>query len=488
MSAPRPSLLDRPIFWSILQQSGRQLLSLAVFLVLASLLEPRDFGTLAAGMLWLTAVAIFSELGFSVALVQRPQVDSRHLSTTFFINVVLGAVLTAIGVAFSGLAARLFGIPEAQPVFAALSLSLIINSASLTQIALAQKELRFRDLAIRDLFAALVGGIIGIALALRGYGVWSLVAQTLVASAIATCLLWYMARWRPRAGDISLACLKDISDYSWKMFAYNIFKFVAQNIDRLLIGYLLGPVALGLYTFANKIVIYPIASLRAAVGAYLFPRFSRVQTDLQELQQTFLRVQRVLFSVVLPLMIIVGCSAHEFIPLVFGQKWAAAILLVQILAVVGVLQCLISPTGELMKALNHPGWLFYWAVLSTLITGASLWLGSFWHVPGIALGLAFAHVIGLLVNVYIADRLIQISGKRLLTTLWPIILSALLLGAVLVLVLQTGLSVGLVTMGLSLLLGVLVYMAMLNRLDKDLIDTFRQSLAPRLGQQWPVQQ
>ena len=141
---------------------------------------------------------------------------------------VVGAALTILGIALSWPAAVYFKAPALQPVMAWLSVGFLLRAFGLTQAALAQRELKFRALAIRDLTANILGGVVGIGLALAGYGVWSLVIMTLVSALLETVLLWSLAHWRPRRFEISREATADLWPYSSRMLSFNLFKAFAQ--------------------------------------------------------------------------------------------------------------------------------------------------------------------------------------------------------------------------------------------------------------------
>ena len=168
------------MIWSVVQQIGGQVATLIVYFALAALLPPRDFGLVGMAGAWLAVLNTFCETGFGAALIQRDQVRGEHLSSTFAVNLAMGAALTLLGIVLSYPAARFFSTPDLQPVMAVLSLAFLMRAFGLTQVALAQRELRFRALAVRDVSANVLGGSAGLALALAGYGVWSLVGMTLV--------------------------------------------------------------------------------------------------------------------------------------------------------------------------------------------------------------------------------------------------------------------------------------------------------------------
>jgi teichuronic acid exporter len=399
--------MSRPWVWAVAQQLGKQSANYVVFLILALLLTPRDFGVVSLAASWVTFMSVFGELGFAAALIQRADLTPGHLSTTFALNVGAGALLTVLGITIASPLAGFFHTPEAAPVLVALSLGFLLNAPSLTQSALAQRELRFRELTLRDTIAATVGGVVGILLALSGWGVWSLVAQTLTSTAVGTILLWHLSVWRPRVSEVSLERARELWGYSSKIFWFNVFKYFAQNGDRLLVGYLAGPAVLGIYTFAYRLVVYPVATLTGAIGNYLFPRFARLQHDLASVRAVYLRITGALDTALLPLLALAAVLAPLGVPLLFGTRWADAGVLVQLFAVVAAVQLLISPVGQLMKALDRPGWMFAWSVFFTAVTLGFIAGGSRYGLIGVGTGVAVAHLIGLAVAGEITVRLLH---------------------------------------------------------------------------------
>lgn len=464
------------MFWSLAQQVGRQASNYIVFAVLAILLSPHEFGLVALATAWLAFIAVFSELGFGVALIQRENLESRHLSSTFAMNMVVGLGLSVAGVAASWPIAALVRTPELQPVMAVLSISFIINALSFTQTALAQREFRFRELAVRDVAASLSGGTVGIALAAFGAKTWSLVAQSMVASTVAAALLWRSSRWRPRLEEVSLAHVKELWHYSSRILTYNAFKYLVQNVDQLIIGYLMGPIALGAYVFAAKVVLTPMTSLRGAFGAYLFPKFSRLQSDARAVSASYELFMKIIAACVMPAMAAVAVAGPLVIALLFGDKWSAAAPLVQIFTLVAVAQALIAPVGELMKALNRPGWLLGWAVCLSAMIAACVTIGASRGTLGAAAGLAAAHALALPINYVILRRLISTSLASVARTALAPAVAGVGLAAATYLGLKAPLEYTSLRIAFALLVGTAVYGFLLAALDKEFVLTMTQRL------------
>ena len=410
---------------------SKQGLSFVIFGVLGWLLSPEDFGVLSTAMILIMFLDSFIESGFSSALIQRQNVTTKHFSLIFVVNVIVGALLTLIGLVVAHPAANYFATPLLAPVIQVLSVGFFVNALSLTQVALAQKNLLFKPLAMRDTIATIVGGALGITLAILGFGVWSLVAQTLATYLINTIVLWSVTKWRPRLREASFSVVRELWPYSSRLFVFNIIKFFAQNTEKFFILVMLGTVALGYYTFAFKFTVLPITMFVGSIGIYLFPKFSRLQTDPATVKHSYLLTTRVIQAVVTPLVLALIVSAPIIVPTIWQEKWLTAISILQILAVLAYAQALISPVGQLLKAFNRPHWLLYWSIGVTVVLAASLPLAARqFDLAGVAWTLTIVYGIGLPVNYWLVKKLLPITLREVGTALLPSLLSAAVAAAV----------------------------------------------------------
>ena len=456
------------MIWSVVQQIGGQVATMIVYFALAALLPPRDFGLLGMAGAWLAVLNAFCESGFGAALIQREQLRGEHLSSTFAVNLAVGAALTLLGITLSYPASRFFSTPELQPVMAVLSLAFLVRAVGLTQVALAQRELRFRALAVRDVSANVLGGATGLALALAGYGVWSLVGMTLVNGFVATAMVWRLGQWRPRLSEVSRQAVAELWPYSSRMLGFNLFKAFAQNIDRMIIGRLLGVHALGLYAFASKSVIYPVTTFVGSLGAYLFPRISRLQSDAVRVKVIYRAVLIAVLNVVFPLLAGLVALAPSVIP-ILGEQWREAVPLIQILAMAALAQAIISPVGQIMKGLGRPGWLVTWSVGFTLVTGVALWIGAAGGLRGASIGYVIAHALALPTSLLIGWRLTGIGAAEVVRIAWRPAAAAAALGLALSLASRYAAAWSRPTLVVGALALGMLYFAVVARLNPEFV-------------------
>ncbi len=408
------------MLWSLVQMAGRQGVGLFVFLVLATLLEPADFGLLGMALVVTSFIQVFSEVGFGSALIQRHKLRQSHISSVFVLNILLGVVLTVAGAAMSLPGAWFFNIPELEPIIAVLSLGFFINAFSNTHTAIALRKMRFRALAVRDVVASVTSGIAGIAMAYAGYGVWSLVVQSLVGGLVSTVLVWLMVDVRVSLRDASLDALRELWPYTSSIFAFNVIKYFAQNADKLLVGYLLGSIALGLYTFAFRVVVLPVSLFVGAIGNYLFPKYSKLQNNVKVIGESYGFILKIINTVVFPVLILFVVGSPFFVSHVWGERWMDAVPIMQTLALLAFVQSIISPVGQVMKALGRPQWLVRWSVYITLVVMVFIWYGArLYGLEGATWGITLAYLTGVPVNLVILKRLIGLRPLGVANALYP---------------------------------------------------------------------
>ncbi|EKD76475.1 MAG: polysaccharide biosynthesis protein [uncultured bacterium] len=458
------------MIWSVLQMVSKQGLSFVVFGILSWLLSPADFGVLATAMIMISFLDSFSENGFSSALIQRQNVTNRHFSSIFVVNVLVGVTLTIIGISCAGLVADYFSTPLLKPVIQILSFGFVINTVSLTQLALAQKKLNFRALAIRDTISTAVSGGIGITLALLGFGVWSLVIQTICSSIINTIVLWSIADWRPNLKDFSLAAVKELWPYSSRLFVFNIIKFFAQNTEKFFISIMLGTVTLGIYSFAFKFTVTPITMFIGSIGVYLFPKFSELQADHKTVVKSYLLTTQVTQTIITPILVAIIIAAPIVVPAVWGNKWLEAIPILQILSILTYLQVLISPAGPIFKAFNRPNWLLYWSIGITLAVALSLPIAiHFFTLLGATWMITIVYLISLFVMYFMIRKLLPIHWLDLVRALWPSFSASGLAGLGFLVIVQLMPSLLWLQLICGLLVGGVIYFTILCWLDRNSI-------------------
>jgi O-antigen/teichoic acid export membrane protein len=329
-------------------------LRMGSLMVLARLLDPRDFGLV--GMV--TAVtgifSLFKDFGLSTATVQRPTVTEEQISTLFWVNVLVGAILCLVCVIAAPVVAAFYREPRLTAVMAVLATGFVFNGAGVQHSVLLQRQMRFVVLAVIDVASLIASIAIGVFLARGGHGYWALVWMTVSFPLAVTIGCWAATAWipgRPR-GRIGLLSMMR---FGGTLTLNGIVVYTAYNFEKVLLGRFWGAATVGLYGRAYQLITLPTENLNAAVGGVAFSALSRVQNDPERLKRYFLKGYTLLLTLTVPLAVASVLFADDLMVVVLGPKWVEAGAIFRLLAPMILVFALINPLGWLMFALGLVG-------------------------------------------------------------------------------------------------------------------------------------
>lgn len=325
----------RGVFWSAIERFGPQAIQFIVSVILARLLLPEEFGLVAMLTVFIALGKVLLDSGFVYALVQKKNATEVDFSSVFYLNLFIGLACTAILCFTAPIIARFYGEPLLTPLTRVLSLNFVFGAFGLVQIALLMKKLDFRVLARATLVASVGSGGVAIGMALLGFGIWSLVAQSLSLVFFTSLLLWAFSTWRPQA-VFSLAVLRDLFGFASRLLVSGVLDTIFSGIYTVVIGKVFSPATLGYYMRAYSLQQLPAETFAAIVSRVMFPVFSEIQDDLSRLRDGFRQTIRAVGMINFPLMIGLIVCAKPLILVLFTEKWIPAVPFLQMLAVVGL--------------------------------------------------------------------------------------------------------------------------------------------------------
>ncbi len=377
---------------------GDRAISSLVTFVLAGILGPRDFGTVSIALIYVNFMQMFLEQGLAAALIQKKDLEPEHCDAVFWMNLTMSLSFVGLTILISGWWARINHAPDLARLLSVLSLCIPIEGLSIVQGAMARREMNFKILTIRSNVSVVIGGVMGLLMAVGGLGAWALVGQQLARDLSAMLLLWKLGHWRPRL-EFSWRHLKDLLSFSLHSFVGGLGVFVDMQSSSILLGLLFGPVAVGLYRLADRLMGAVVSIATTSIQGVSLPEFSRLQDQPEELRKSALSCIRLSSTVTVPAL--VGMAAVSG-PLMatLGPKWVPATDVLKILCVQGMIFALSFFTGPLLTALGHPkrNAQLEWAraaVGMLFLVGGGLLLRNApvdWQVSGIALARAIPNV------------------------------------------------------------------------------------------------
>ncbi|BBH68033.1 lipopolysaccharide biosynthesis protein [Actinoplanes sp. OR16] len=365
----------RAIGWSFASTALGRLSTLAIGIALARLLGPAEFGTFAVAMVALLAVLSFNELGVSLAIVRWPG-DPREIAPTVATISVLTSVFIYLGCFLGAPAfAEAMGDPRATSVVRVLALNVIISGLVATPVALLQRDFRQDRKTIADLTTTWTSAIVSIGCAVGGLGAMSLAIGQMTGAAAGAVLFFWFAPQGLRFGFDRVQARK-LLKFGLPLAGSSIVVFAAQNVDRLLIGALLGPVSLGYYVLAANLSNWPINVFSAPVRAVAPAALSRLQHDPPTMRRTFLSTAGLLAAVVLPVCAVLGGLAEPVIRLVYGEVWLPAASVLVWLAALAAFRILFELIYDYFVVLAHSRAVFTVQVVWLFALIPATWAGA----------------------------------------------------------------------------------------------------------------
>lgn len=429
MSEPSSSLFRETatgVFWSGGGQVLAQVVHLLSRLILARLLAPEDFGLVAMAMVATGFTYWFLDLGTGPALVQRPDLAEEHKSTAFWVNLAV-ALVVFVGLALlSPLISQFFGAPRLVPILIALGFSLVLAAPSGVPESLFAREFGFQLIALRRFAGTLLGGVVGIGLAVAGFGVWALVAQTLVNYFVGSLLLLVKSPWRPRL-IVSREAFVDLWTFSWPLVGGRLLNYFNRNLDTILIGRFLDTASLGYYNLGYQLVLMPLMYVTRPITRVLFTAMCRLQDQPERLRKAYLEALQSVAFVTFPLLIGLALSAPRLVPGILGEKWEPASPLFPFLCLVGLVQSLLNIAPSVLQATGDTPMVLRWTLVLLLGNGVAFIAGVQWGIQGVAVAYAAST---LLLSPLLLHWLLKILGlewRHLLRSLRGVLVSTLAL-------------------------------------------------------------
>ena len=370
--------------WSAIARIVQQCLSFVTVVILAHLLSPTAFGLIGMVLVVTNFVDIFKDLGTSTVIVQRKEVSQELMSSVFWTNLLFGICFTLVIVILAPIIGLFFCEPGITPIMRIMSISFIFSGLSVVPQALLIRKMNFRRLVFIENVSFLVGAGFGVGMALSGWGVWSLVMQSLLRVVSMAIFLWLLNPMVPH-GKLSGNSLKSIASYSLNLSGFNLLNYFIRNADNMLIGRYLGSTSLGFYSLAYKWMLLPIYYISGIVGNVFFSTFSKIQDDNPTFSRVYLRLCASIGLVTFPLFLGMMALAKPLVFVALGPQWDVVVPLLMILSWVGLFQSIGTTIGSIYLAKGRTDLMLKWGLMACACYLVSFVIGLRWGVLGVAL-------------------------------------------------------------------------------------------------------
>lgn len=362
--------------WTSVGTAGTTIVQLVKLAFLARLLAPEELGLMAIVMVVVGFSQAFADMGISNSIIHRQDISHLQLSSLYWLNIASGVVLTGVVFGLSPLIAFFFKQPDLQALTMAMSPVFILTAVGQQFRILCQKEMQFGTIAFVTIMAELVSTVLAIYLAWLGQGVWALVYSTLLASALTSFVFVLIGiRWHHKPSWVyrhrELAVFYSFGLYQMGERSIN---YISANIDKILIGRMLGASAVGFYNMAWQLIIFPLIRINPIVNTVAFPAYAKLQHETDRRERYYTASVKLLSLITIPLIGFLFFFAREIVLMVYGAGWEQTTILVRILAIVGLSYALGNPGGALILALGRADIGFWWNVIWGSLISISVFL------------------------------------------------------------------------------------------------------------------
>ena len=426
------SLKDKALkgsIWSALERFWVHGVQFLVMLVVANILSPKDYGlvTMLAIFIWVSQTLVDS--GFGQALIRKTDRNDVDCSTIFFFNIVLGFFFYLILYLIAPMVATFYEEPLLRSILRVFGLVVILNSFAVVQGALLTANLQFKKMSIAPMAGSIISGIAAIAMAVSGWGVWTLVYQQIVYGIVNLCVLWYYSPWRPR-WVYSWKSFREMFGFGANLMISGLLDAFYKNMYSLVIGKIFNAQKLGFYGRADHYAQLPALNVSTIVMRVTYPILCKMQDDDDRLRENYRKLLRVTAFIIFPIMCGLAGAAYPSIVLLIGKKWEFSTILLVPICFTMMWYPIHAINLNLLKVKGRSD-LFLRLEIIKKIFGVIVLVAS---IPFGLVFMCYAQIfnslVALAINTYYTGKLINLGFWRQMNDISHILLTSLLMFAI----------------------------------------------------------
>lgn len=355
------------VVWSAVEKYSGLIIQLVITAVLARLLTPTDFGVIAIATVLTTFFNMFTDMGVGAAIVQNQNLTQNDLDALFSFSVYVGSFLAVVFFFCSSWVASFYSNQLLTPICRILSLNLLFAAWNMVPNALIRKAKRFKFIAIRTFTLQVICGLLAVAVAFLGGGVYALLITPVITS-VGVFVINYRQQPLGFCVKVNKGALEKVMSFSVFQFLFSFINYFSRNLDKLILGRFYSLYELGFYEKSYRLMLLPMNYVTNVITPVMHPILTSLQNDFSELADKYNKILRLLLVISFPMGAFLYYSAEDIIMIMFGNQWGAAVPVFKILALSLPLQMILSTTGAIYQAANRTKWMFYGGLLNTCIT------------------------------------------------------------------------------------------------------------------------
>lgn len=395
--------------WNFVQQFSVQIINFAVQVILARLLMPEMFGLIAMIIVFISIGTTLMDSGMTSSLIRTKNPDQLDYSTVFVTNLIVSTGIYLLIFFLAPYIALFYAQDVLTAIIRVLALSIVIRAFVAVHIAKLTKEMNFKLQMKLQIPSTLIAGVVGISMAIMGYGVWSLVWLNLVQALAFTLQTWFFVSWKP-----SLIFDKERFNYHFK-FGYKLtlsglLDTIYNDAYRIVIGKLFSPAQVGYFNQAETMRLFPVQQISSVISKVTYPYFANLKNDV-ELKNAYKKTMKLLMFVTLPIMLMLILIAEEGFRVVFGEQWLPAVPYFQILAIASIVRPVSAYNLNILKVKGRSDLFLKVEIIKKMLGVFFLIAGLSFGIIGLVISLVVFSFVSYFINMLVSGKLINYSVK-----------------------------------------------------------------------------
>lgn len=443
------------IIWRFAERCGAQIVQFIVSIILARILAPEAYGTVALITVFTTIFQVFVDSGLGNALIQKKDADDLDFSTVFYTNIVFCIILYIIIYFASPIIANFYNDSSLTILIRVLSITILISGVQNIQQAYVSKKLMFKKFFLSTISGTIISAIVSIIMALQGMGVWALIAQQLINLIIGTIILWITVKWRPKL-QFSFKRLRGLFSFGWKLLVSAILETFYNNIRSLVIGKKYSSADLAYYNKGKQFPNLIIQNVNASIDSVLLPTMSNVQDNKEKVKNMTRKSIKISVFIMAPLMMGLAFTSNNVIELLLTKKWLSAVPYLCIFCISYMFYPIHTANLNAIKAMGRSDLFLKLEIIKKVIGVILLILTMNISVMAMAYSLIVSSILSQIVNSWPNKKLLNYSYIDQIKDILPSILLAVIMGVIVLIFNIFNISI-IVKLILQILTGGIIY-------------------------------
>lgn len=469
------------LFWKLLERAGTQGIQFIVQIILARLLLPENYGTIALVTVFIAVANVFVQSGFNTALIQKKNADELDFSSVFYLSLFVAGIIYIFLFFIAPLIAEFYNEQQLIPILRVLTLTLFFGAVNSIQSAVVSRAMQFKRFFYSSVGAMLASGIVGIVMANAGFGVWALVGQQLTSQLMVTVILWYTVAWRPKL-VFSFERLKGLFSYGWKLLCSGLIDTIYNNVYSLVIGKVYNSQMLGYFNRGDQFPNLIVTNINGSIQSVMLPTLSANQDDRVRVKAMVRRSIVTSSFVIFPLMAGLAVVAEPLVKIVLTDKWLPCVPFLQLMCISYAFWPIHTANLQAINAVGRSDVFLKLEIIKKAIGIIALCVGiplGIYVMVGLK---AVTSLIATFINAYPNRKLLNYSYKEQWKDIMPMLVLSLIMGAAVYSINFIKLNTS-ITLIIQIVVGVALYfgLAYLFKLESSryIFDTIKELLGER---------